>query len=199
MKILLPVSFVLALLLVHPLLFAQPQSTSAEDSIAMAKEQYLTIDIAGYPVDRVYSASWQPNHSIRVGYGRDIQYPFELRIYGDYSRFDFDAHMGMTYQDYSPGKRTDYAIYPAIVAFGIFELAVGVYYSIQDEIIHTSLFSSQVTIDPAVKKLGIFFHLGAGGTIHIAGPVGISLGLSFRNDLPDGINIGCRAGIKYQL
>jgi hypothetical protein len=72
-------------------------------------------------------------------------------------------------------------------------------YATQDEIIHTSIFSSQITADPTVMKYGVYFYVGAGGTIHIAGTFGVSLGLSLRNDSRNGINVGCRAGLKFEI
>ena len=193
-------SIVLELLLAHSTLFAQFQPNSSEDSVSGTRRQFLTVDIAGFLLNHTESGSWQPNQSLRVGYGHDLVYPFELRVFAEYYKFDFDNHDGLAYQDYSHGQRLDYAIYPAIVAFGIAEFALGGYYTIQDEVIHRSVFSSQPTIDPVVKKLGVYIHFGVGGTVHIIGPLSCSLGIFWRNVLIGGNTyFGERAGLAVEI
>jgi hypothetical protein len=200
MKTIIIFSIVLELLLAHSSLFAQFQPDSSEDSVSGARQEFLTVDIAGFPLNHTHSGSWKPNQSFRVGYGYDIVYPFELRVFAEYYKFDFDDHDGLAYQDYSRGQRLDYAIYPAIVAFGIAEFALGGYYTIQDEVIHRSVFSPQPTIDPVVKKLGVYVHLGVGGTIHIIGPLSCSLGIFWRNvPLGGSTYFGGRAGLRVKI
>ena len=200
MKTSIILSIVLDLLLAHSTLFARFQANSSEDSVSEARQEFLTVDIAGFPLNHTNSGSWKPNQSYRVGYGSDIVYPFELRVFGEYYKFDFDDHDGLAYQDYSPGQRLNYAIYPAIVAFGIAEFALGGYYTIQDEVIHRSVFSSQPTIDPVAKKLGVYMHMGVGGTVPITGPLSCSLGIFWRNvPLGGSTYFGGRAGLKVKI
>jgi hypothetical protein len=71
--------------------------------------------------------------------------------------------------------------------------------SIQDEIIHRSAYGSQLTIDPAVKKLGIYLHYGVSGSYHFTGPVNIAFAMYLRNNLRDGLYFGCRAGLKTDI
>ncbi|MGE5313534.1 MAG: hypothetical protein ACM3Q4_02460, partial [Acidobacteriota bacterium] len=129
----------------------------------------------------------------------------EIRINADYSWFDFDNSDAWSTYDYSRGKRRDIALYPAIVLFKCAEIALGCVYTTQDEVFHRVGFPDatnppqKTTIDPAVKKFDVYFHFGVGGTIHIAGPLGISLGLLFRTDAPNGVYTGCRAGLKYEI
>jgi hypothetical protein len=193
------VVIICAAVLMHASLFAQPPTNSVEDPVASEKRQFVLADIAGFPMNHTYSMSWQPYQSIRVGYAREIDEHLELRVCAEYAQFDFDPNDRMSTYTYSPGRRRDFAIYPEIVAFGFVDIALGGYYTIQDEIIHWSIFSPQLTTDPVVKKFGVYIHYGASGSIHIAGPVNISLGLFLRNDLKDGLYFGGRAGIKFEI
>jgi hypothetical protein len=129
MKTILLVSIVLATLLGHPSLSGQPRSDSGGNSVSAAKRQFVLAEIAGFPFAYTHSARWQPYQSIRVGYGRDLCDLLELRVFAEYSQFDFDNSDPMSTYDYSPGRRRDFSIYPAIVAFGLVEIAVGGYNS----------------------------------------------------------------------
>jgi len=200
MKTIILFSIVLETLFTHPSLFAQPKLNSAEDSVAGAKRELLMIDLAEFPFNHTRSGSWQPTQSLRIGYGFSLVYPFELRVFAEYYKFDFDYYYGNFYNDYSGGQRRDYVLYPAIVAFEILEFAIGGYYTIQDEVIHTSPFSSQPTIDPVVKKLRVYTHIGVGGNIHIVGPLRCSLGIFWRNVLIGGSTyFGGRVGFGVDI
>jgi hypothetical protein len=168
-------------------------------TISEAERNFLMLDVTGFLRD-FDSGTWQPTLSIRVGYGHKLAYPFEFQIFGEYYEFNFENHDGITYHDYSKGRRRDYAVYPAIVAFGFMEFALGGYYTFQDEVIHRSMFSPQPTIDPIVKKLGLYFHIGVVWNIHIVGPINCSLGLCWRN--PKGEReeyIGARSGLRVSM
>ncbi len=199
MKIFTPLLIFFTTILVHPALFALPESSTREDSVTLTKRQYVLVDITGFPVGHTHSASWEPYQSVRIGYGRDLGYLLELRVFAEYTQFDYDNSDAMSYHDYAPGRRRDFALYPAIVAFRFAEIGLGGYYTFQDEVFHWSRYSSQTTIDPMVNKFGIYLHCGASRSIHIAGPVNISLGIFLRNDLKDGTYFGARAGLKYEI
>ena len=200
MKKIILFSIVLETMLFHSSLFAQHNSNTPEDSVAGSKRQLLTVDISGFPFNHTHSGSWQPTQTLRIGYGYGLIYPFKLKVYVEYCKFDFDIHDGLSNQDYSKGQRLDYIFYPAIVVFDILEFAIGGYYTIQDEVIHHSMFSPQLTIDPIVKESGVYTHLGLGGTIHILGPLNCSLGIFWRNVLIEGsIYFGGRAGLGFDL
>jgi hypothetical protein len=196
MKAFILTSIVLATLVVHQSLFAQPQSTAAEDSVSSAMRQYVLAEIAGFPFNFTHSGSWQPYQSFRGGYGRDLGYLLELGIYAEYTQYDFDNHDGLSQQDYSQGQRRDYAVYPSIIAFHILEVGAGGYYTTQGEITHRSIFSPQLAIQPGVKKFVWFMHYGARGTIHLYGPVNCTLGIFWRDGSE---HFGCRAGLKYEI
>jgi hypothetical protein len=183
MKAMIAISISLEVLLAGISFGGELNSAVINDSISDASTQYLAVDIAGFPFDHTESASWQPITSYRIGYGHNLAYPLGIRVFAEYFEFDFDHHDGTSYHDYSNGKRYDYAVYPAIVLFDIAEFALGAYYTTQGEIIHRSVFAPQLTIDPAVKRIKIFAHLGIGWSFHIAGPVSCSLGMVLRNDL----------------
>lgn len=203
MKATIIASIFFSILIVHPPLLAQPQSDSKEDSVSSSKRQFVLVDITGFPMNHTYSVSWQPYRSVRVGYGREIEDLLELRVYAEYSQFDFDTNDPMSTLIYSPGRRRDFAVYPEIIAFRFVEIAIGGYYKIQDEVVsqvlHTDPPPPLTTFEPAVKKLGVYIHYGVNGSIHIAGPVNISLGLFLRHDMTDGLYFGYRAGIKYEI
>ncbi len=222
MKIIIILPFVLNSLLSNSSLIAQDlnqpnlpvanesvQLGSVDDSvthnpstskISEAEREFLTVDVAGFPFRDHDSGTWQPTLSIRVGYGHSLAYPFEFQIFGEYYKFNFDNHDGISYHDYSQGRRRDYAVYSAIVAFGFMEFALGGYYTVQDEVIHRSMFFPQLTIDPVVKKLGLYFHIGVAWTIHIAGPVSCSLGLCWRNPEGNGsTSLGARSGLRVDI
>jgi hypothetical protein len=200
MKKIILISIVLETLLFYSSLFAQPKSNMAEDSVAGLKRELLTFDIAGFPFNHTHSGSWQPTQSLRIGYGYGLIYPLKIKVFAEYCKFDFDVHDGLSNQDYSKGQRLDYILYPAIVVFDILEFAIGGYYTIQDEVIHHSIFSSQLTIDPVVKEFNVYTHFGVGGTVHIIGPLNCSLGLFWRNVWIDGsIYFGGRAGLVFDF
>jgi len=204
MKIFILLFIVCMTLLVHPVLFAQPASSMVEEPVSVTKRQFVLVDITGFPLGHTYSVSWKPYQSVRIGYGRELVDLLELRMYAEYTRFDFDTNDPMSTRIYSPGHRRDFAIYPAIVAFRIVEIGVGAYYKIQDEVLRKQLMyvpdvPSISPFDPAVKKFGIYIHYGLTGAIHISGPLNISLGLFLRHDLKDGLYFGGRAGIKFEI
>lgn len=110
------------------------------------------------------------------------------------------AHDGITFHDYSSGHRIDYALYPALVAFGMMEVALGGYYSIRDQVIHRSGYGGAAQIDPGKKTLGVYAHAGIGRTIHIIGPVDCSLGIFLRIEPAEGRTyFGARAGVAIGL
>jgi hypothetical protein len=196
MKTIILLSIVCAMVLLHPSLSAQPQAPTPEDTVETAKRQYVLAEIAGFPFNFVHSGSWQPYQSFRGGYGRELGYLLELGIYAEYTQYDFDNHDGLSRQDYSQGQRRDYAVYPSIIAFRILEVGFGGYYTTQDEITHQTLFSSQLEIQPGVKKFVWFMHYGARGTIHLYGPVNCTLGIFWRDGSK---HFGCRAGVKIEM
>jgi hypothetical protein len=207
MRTILVLSIFIGALFPNSSLLGNVQSNMMDDSLANNPptisenmRKFLMIDIAGYPLNRTHSGSWQPTQSFRLGYGRNLVYPLELRMYAEYYEFSFDIHDGLAYQDYSYGRRRDFAIYPAIVAFEIVEFAFGGYYTIQDEVIHRSIFSSLASIDPVVKGFKLYLHVGVGGTIHLIGPLSCSLGLVSRNIMQEGNRyFGVRAGLKFEI
>ncbi|HLP81098.1 MAG TPA: hypothetical protein VK141_03765, partial [Nitrosomonas sp.] len=147
-----------------------------------------------------------PLQSVRAGYGWQQSKWVELRLCADYAWFDFDDSEGWIYGGkYSKGKRRDLSVYPAIMLFNFAELALGCTYTTQDEVLNVpplhldSTPTPASTLDPAVKKIDIYAHFGLGSTIHIAGPVGLSLGLQFRANVPTDISVGCRAGITVGI
>ncbi len=182
---------------------AQQQSTSAEDSVSVSKRQYLLVDITGYPMTHNFSRSWDPYRSVRIGYGREIEDLLELRVYAEYIQSDFDTNDPMSDKIYSPGIRRDIAIYAAIVAFRFVEIALGGYYKTQDEVVRQVLHSDPpppvTTVDPAVNKFGVYMHFGLSGSFHIYGPVNIGLGIFIRHELNEGVDFGCRAGLKFEI
>jgi hypothetical protein len=157
MKTIILVSMVLTMVLVQLSFAALLKSESAKDSVSGPKPEFVMVDIAGFPFNFTHSGSWRPYQSLRIGYGRDIGNLVELRVFAEYSKYDFDTHDGLSNQDFSRGRRRDFAIYPAI-ALGIMEIELGGYYTIQDEVIHRSVFSPELRIDPAIKKFGFFIH-----------------------------------------
>jgi hypothetical protein len=203
MKAIILVSIVLSTLFVHPSIFAQFHPTLTADSLPAAKRQFLMADISGFPINHTLSGSWQPYQSIRVGYGRKIVDQVEIQLYADYTWFDYDNSEGWAGKfDYSHGNRRDISLYPAIVFFKFAEFALGCSYTAQDEVFHIVDGNTKLpitTIEPAEKKFEIYSHFGVRGTIHIAGPIGIALGILFRIDTPSGMSLGCRAGIKYEI
>jgi hypothetical protein len=204
MKIIIILSIVLLTIFVHPSLFAQPQSTSTGDSLSGAKRQFLLADITGFPFNHTLSGNWRPYQSMKVGYGRKIVDHVEIRVYVDYARFNYDYTEGWagTFNFSRGNTRRDISLYPAVVFFKFAEIAVGCSYTTQDEVIHIVNGNTNLpitTIDPAVKEFGVYFHFGVGGTIHIAGPIGIPLGILIKTDGPNGISVGCRAGIEYEI
>ncbi len=198
------VSIILSTLLGHQSVLAQSQPNPTEDSVPRAKRPFILVDIAGFPLGHTYSVSWKPFQSVRIGYGRELEDLLELRVFAEYTQFDFDTNDPMSVKIYSQGHRRDFAIYPAIVAFRVVEIGLGGYYKIQDEVFRKQLLyipdvPAITTFEPAVKKFGFYIHYGLSGSIHISGPVNISLGMFLRHDLNDGLYFGGRAGIKFEM
>jgi hypothetical protein len=175
-------------------------SVAAPPRIAESQRHFVILEIAGFPLRSHESGWWEPDLAFRAGYRQNFKGSFDLCAFIEYTEFNFDAHGGLSSYDFSHGSRHDYAIYAASVALGFIEIAFGGYYTVQDEIIHTSGYLSQQTVDPVVKKFRLYYHFGVTGAIHIVGPVDISLGLFFRPpDERDNTFPGIRAGIRVDF
>ncbi len=181
------------ILLLLPTFFLCP-SLTAQNSIY--EQNILIADAAAFLVGNTQSGTWQPTHSFRVGYERRLMYPLAVQVFGDYCAFDFANHEGLTMQDYSYGHRRDYSIGIGVIVVNFFEYALGYSYSSQDEVVHHTMTPNQVTVDPAVKKGGLYMHFALGGSIHIAGPVRWSLGLMWRNAFNGRGGLGARTGMR---
>ena len=182
-------------ILIIPSLSFATESSAIADSSSNTGVQLVAADITGFPLDHTDSGTWRPVMSLRIGYGRDLIYPIGVRVFAEYYKFDFDNHAGLAYQDYSYGKRFDYAIYPAITMFGFFEFALGICSTSEDEVIHRSVFSPQLRIDPAVKKTNVFMHFGVEKSFSIVGPIILSVGAVLRDYLgQDNMSLGFRIG-----
>ena len=191
---------ILNVCLIETTLFARVNSDSIFSSQVNSNSRFISFDIAGYMFNSTHSGSWQPNESYRLGYIQKLDNSVDVRLFAEYYQFDYDNSNGMFYQDYSYGKRYDYAVYPAIGVFDIVEIGLGLYYTTQDKVIHRSSFGPQLSFDPAVKKVGILLQFGIGGSFQIIGPVGCSVGMMWRNTAFGGDNyFGLRAGMRVSI
>jgi hypothetical protein len=176
--------FLLALLLAFP--FAAKSKAlfpAIEDSGYSSQHNHRLELNVGLYLPGVTGDGWEPQYAFRTAYGREIS--TNLIVFANLQYYLFNIEQQATeFTDLQPrnAKRHDVAIYASLVAFRIFDLGLGGYYTTSDRVLAIGQYGTGgVWGSTGRSTMRFFLSVGIQYEFHIAHELYMPVGLFYRN------------------